>query len=194
MKRKLITVLIVCSTFYNCVDTNSQFHERYDIISMMIDELAYPLPPPPPPPRDIDTVVTMDESLIDSLNNINISVVLHPKLDIINILEVKDIPKQYQDLLEERIVIEEIDIKKLSSKKGHRIRLIDSLFLENRKKYKKTDLLFQFSNIYMSSDHTKALLAVTLSSSNLAGTYTIYGLKKVEGHWEIDYSKLLEES
>lgn len=75
------------------------------------------------------------------------------------------------------------------SEKGHQIILADTIELKKSKDFKNFDLLFWFSNFYLSEDRKKVLFILGVSQSRLAGSSAIYVLKKEDEKCMIEYYK-----
>lgn len=170
-------------------ETNSS--DIKEVISFMVDKKALALPLPPPMN---DTTTVISKKTIDSLLNVKLKVALYPTTDIFSENQLKRIPEEYfnkfntSDNSSKRIILHGI-----SSKKGHKIILADTVELKKSKDFKNFDLLFWFSNFYFSEDNQKVLFILGVSRSRLAGSNTLYILKKENNQWEIEYSKYISE-
>lgn len=169
-------------------DINSK--EFKEVISFMIDKKAFPIPPPPP---INDTTTTISKKTVDSLLKIKLKVGLYPTADIFSEKELKIIPEEYLDKFNTNDnSFKEITLNGISSKKGHKIVLADTIKLKKHMDFKDYDFLFWFSNFYFSEDKQRVLFSLGISRSRLAGSSALYVLKKEENTWVIEYFKNLE--
>ena len=185
--------LIIYLLNYGCISDSPVLgkNER-EIISFMIDKVAYPMPNPPDIDHN-DTIISQD--LVDSLLKSKIKVAIFPSMpSLINIPEMMEIPEEYLELIDlEKSDVFINEIEGISSLKGHEISLADTVELQKSKEFKNHDLVVNFSRIYIDEDGARAIFELGVSRSRLAGTSTIYCLKKEKNEWKIDFAKFNEE-
>ena len=179
----LFFVLLIISCKNNTNDENIN-----EIISLMIDKRAFPLPPPPP---INDTTTVLNKRTRDSLLQVKLKVVLYPTLNGFTDSQFKKIiPSKYRNILErQNNISKRITLDGIFSEKGHQIMLADTIQLKKSKDFENFDLLFWFSNFYYSKDKRKVFFELGISRSRLAGSSTCYILKKENDKWQIEYSK-----
>jgi|TARA_B110000967_G_scaffold206172_1_gene252270 hypothetical protein len=189
MKNLIILFTILITTgCYN--DTNSK--EFKEVISFMIDKQAIPIPPPPA--IDDLTTTTVSKKIIDSLDKIKLKVAIYPTIDTFSEEEFKKIPEEYLDKFQIHGNSQKrLTLNGISSRKGHKIVLADTIKLKKHMDFKDYDFLFWFSDFYFSDDNKKVLFNLGLSRSRLAGNSTLYILKKENNQWEIEYSRYISE-
>ncbi|MFY0715212.1 hypothetical protein J1D01_16230 [Seonamhaeicola sp. NFXS20] len=182
----LFFVLLItsCNHKTDCSDIN-------EVISFMIDKKAFPLPPPPP---INDSTIIISKKIADSLLKIKLKVALYPTTDFFSEKELIKIPEEYLDKFK---ILDnspkKITLNGISSKKGHKIVIADTIELKKFKDFKDFDLLFWFSNFHFSKNNKKVLFNLGVSRSRLAGSSTLYILKKENNEWSIEYSKPISE-
>lgn len=181
----LLTIILCC-----CTPKKDEGYEKSEIISFMIDKLAFPLIPPPP---ENDFSMEFNKKLIDSLNKTKLKIGLYPILSSsLKDFESLGIPKEYNYLTKKDLQKGLISVSNIKSKKGHQIILVDTLQLRKTVDFDDIDLLFHFSNIYFNETKDRALFELGISTSRLAGSSAVYGLKKENGQWVIGYVKEIE--
>lgn len=180
----LLTLLIVgCKGKTNEANIN-------EVISFIIDKKAYPMPPLP---SINDTTSLISEKVLDSLDSVRLKVAIYPTLDSFSEKEVKKIPRKYQNIFKiQNNSLKKIKIDELISEKGHQTILADTIEMKNSKDFESFDLLFRFSNFYYSEDKQKVLFSLGVSQSRLAGSSSLYILKKENKKWEYEFFKELE--
>ena len=162
-----------------------------DIISLMIDKRAFPLPPPPAINDTITTVI--NKRVRDSLLQVKLKVALYPTLYDFSSDEIKAIiPKQYKGIIEMKgINSKKIKLDKLLfTEKGHEIMLADTTQIKKSRDFENFDLLFWFSNFYYSKDKEKVFFGLGISRSKLDSNGVLYILKKENSKWQIEYSEV----
>ncbi|MEC3906015.1 hypothetical protein VOI54_03240 [Tamlana sp. 2201CG12-4] len=186
---KNLIVLFFIITIISCNNkTNSSSIDG--VISFMIDKKALPLPPA----HINDSATVIDKKTIDSLLKIKLKVALYPTTDIFSEKELKKIPEEYFDKFSMNDnTFKKITLNGISSKKGHKVVLADATELKKSKDFKNFDLLFWFSDFYFSKDNQKVLFNLGVSRSRLAGSSSLYILKKENSQWKIEYSRSISE-
>ncbi len=183
---KNILMWLLSSIALTCYSQNEMELNTNDIISKIVDTYALPVPPLP---KDSITS-TISDHVLDSLKSVKLKVAIFPLMTPLeSIKEKMELPKNYSVLLSKKLKNKEININALSSRKGHHIILADSLELRKTMDFPNFDLLFEFSRIYFNENYTEAVLELGISRSRLAGYSALYGLKKENGEWIVDYKK-----
>lgn len=188
MKKAIILIIIL--SIVSCNNPNNNITNN-EIVAFMIDKKARSLPPPPPINDTTTTVIS--EKILDSLFKIKLKVAVHPTLNNLSEKEMKIISKKYStefDLLNNSQ--NRITLNGLSSQKGHKITVADTIEMKKYKDFQGFDLLFWFSNFYYSKDNQKVLFSLGVSRSRLAGSSALYVLTKEKKTWVIEYYKNLE--
>lgn len=176
--------------FYSCSPETGVPRENLEIISFMINTLAFPLIPPP---SENDFSMEFNKKLIDSLNKTKLKIGLYPILSSSHKdFESLGIPKEYNYLTKKDLPKYQISVSNIKSKKGHHISLVDTHLLRKSIDFDDINLLFHFSNIYFNETKDRALFELGISTSRLAGSSAIYGLKRENERWTIDFIKNTE--
>lgn len=129
---KNIIILLFVLSIIGC--NNKKKSSNIDeVISFMIDKKSLPLPPPP----TTDTTTVISKKMIDSLLKVKLKVGLYPKTDIFSENELKKIPKKH--LNEFKINDDsqkELKLNGITTKKGHKVALADTIELKKSKDFK----------------------------------------------------------
>lgn len=182
----LFIVLLIISCRNKTYNSNVN-----EIISFIVDKYAFPLIPPPP---INDTNIEINKRVIDSLSKVKLVVALYPTLNDFTDNQIKNIPDRYLNIIKmENTSDKRIKLNELFSRKGHKIILADTIQIKTSKDFQDFDLLFWFSKFYFSEDNNTVLFELGISRSRLAGSSSIYVLKKEANQWHVDYSKPLSE-
>ena len=184
MKNVIILFFALSIVSCNNKTDNDNFNE---IISFMIDKKAFPLIPPP---ALNDTTTVINKKMFDSLLQTKLKVGLYPILNSFSEKEIKSIPEKHLSLFNlQNNSQKKVTLNGLFSKKGHKVIIADTIEMKKSKDFKNFDLLFWFSNFYFSKDSQKVLFTLGVSRSRLAGSSTLYILKKENEKWIVEYSK-----
>ncbi len=179
----VIILLLSCITSWSQTDAYEE--HKNEVISFMIDKMAYPLPPPPPPG---DTLQRIPQRVIDSMNKIKVDIGLYPVMR--DLKEVhKSVPEEYTSLVKPKEGLEITSLKGLQSKKGHYLQIADTNRLKMQIDHLDFLWLFNFSKIYFNEDYTKAIFEMSMSTSGLAGFLSVYCLEKENRVWHITFEK-----
>lgn len=161
------------------------------IVSIMVDKKAFPLPVPP---TIDDTTIVFSQKAKDSLLQVKLKVALYPSLTAISKTSIKsNILSDYKDIFEHnKNNVSIITLDGVKSEKGHQIVLADTIQLKKSMDFENFDLLFNFSRFLFSNDNQKAFFILGVSRSRLAGSSTLYILKKEKEKWIVEYTEELE--
>ena len=183
---KYLTILFFVLLVASC-NTKSSNKDINEIISFMIDRNAAAIPPPP---HINDTILTLSKKTIDSLLKVKLKVAVYPILESFSERTIESIPKKDSGLFNlKNKPSKKVMLKGISSEKGHKIILADTVQMKINREYRDFDQLFWFSDFYFSKDKEKVLFLLGISQSGLAGESAFYILKKEKGKWQYEYSK-----
>lgn len=168
----------------------------YNIITLVIEEEAIPLPPPSPPPQDFKESDLLNfNKKIDSIYGLKRKVKLVPEYFELDFSKLPSaIPSKYliQDGITSRA--SSINVALLDRKTRHSLIAVD--YFSNYKKGVDDGIYmwtFQFSKIFFNKDYTAATLILDKRTSS-SGSTIFLGLEKINGEWKINYRKELEIS
>ncbi|WP_282159628.1 hypothetical protein [Ulvibacterium marinum] len=177
----ILTSLLFIS---GCKQTAKIHDPDKELISWIVDEIAFPLPPPPPI-ESKDAIIL--KRIVDSLLSIKLIVAVYPVMDAtIENSELKNIPNGFQELIDTIPDTKYITTTEgIKSQKGHTIVLPDTTKMKDSYDFNDFDLLFNFSKIWYNRGGTRAIFEVGVSRSGLAGGAAIFCLEKVKGKWQV---------
>jgi len=188
---KYILTVFTSLVFLGCSGQEDDNQNAMQIISMLIDKEAHPLPPPPG-----DETYKISKSYLDSINNVKLKITLHPTMEGLDFSELpKDIPQQYLQIGGGKFSGSIKDLDGITSAKGHTIIWEDTMSLKRPMEFKDYRWSFTFSKIYYNKDSVRAALILSVSTGGkLSGSSIFIGLKKEDDKWVVDYEKVLEFS
>ncbi|MBD1259901.1 hypothetical protein HZY62_04825 [Maribacter polysiphoniae] len=184
MKKLLFKIFWLFIFISSCAQSNEITKEDNFIISKIIDDFTFPVAPPPPMGSN-DTIIP--KKIIDSLLKIKMIVGVYPQMESSLFEERRDkVPKRFNDIIDTSLQGKNINnVDNIRSKKGHILKLADTVNLKKSKDYDQFDLLYSFSRVWYNRDETMAILEFGVSRSKLYGSAQILCLEKIDGNWSI---------
>lgn len=179
-----VKLIFICLLFFQCEQSELKKNDK-QIIVFVIDKLSKPLPPPPN--NVTDTII--QDRVIDSLNKMQMQIVLNPVMESsITDIEDNELSVDYMNLIDltsSKVLIKDLD--GIKSNKGHIINIADTLKMKESYDFDTLDIYYSFSKIWYNSDNSKAILEVGISRSRVSGYSTILCLKKLKNKWYIEH-------
>lgn len=182
--------------------------ESLSIITLLYNKESsnFPIPPPPPPPKNV-SIENLKPIQKNRKKEYDSDQIIYKKKFAI-IIEggdkfstdiIENIPIEYQNIFlkpSNMFSLESLMKINLSDSFGKDISIIQKQGLkiqELTKKYQVLGILF-ISEIKFNEEFNKAVLVFGSYTHGLAGYTSIYGLKKENGKWTVNYHQLLSES
>ncbi len=162
------------------------------IYSLIINNVAQPIPPPPPPPLGKESVMSMPKEIIDSLERISPDVAVAPFFNISKTdLNKRKIDLEYHsviDLLFSKDTIHIISDEMIGLQKKHSVDVISEAELRDKKTlFEHFDQLIYLSNIIFNAERNRAVVYVGWTrEGRLAGGTLLYLLKRKGKNWFIE--------
>ena len=205
---RIIIILVFIALVFSCKKPNNEYENKYQIISLLFEELAKPIELAYPPNTSGELYTLKDSLHIDSIHEMirkerakkRFIVAVHPNFndDIykkFNSEIFKDDCPQYYELMKDIKFIkkeDKFDIDKIKNVRNDSIILFsENLLNQYSKEYENFDVLTVFSKIIFNKDCASATILVHQTRSKLAGESILYFLEKIDGNWVIKCEKLL---
>lgn len=188
---KLALIFIASLCVINCENRSFNVErEEAAIYSVLIDEMATPLPPPPPPSKDGSKIEPIDT---DSISKIKVEIVVDTVM--FQSFKIVDINKglpEYQRLVANIPSLEARNLKKkyISSSEGHTLIFGDSIE-DSKAQYSQ---IIKISRIAFNEKKNMAAVYAGFSTHPLASSLNLFLLKKINGKWQIILEKTVEVS
>jgi len=189
--------LLLLVSLYSCSIQKTNETESYELISMLINRYAIPIPEPPP--------ISLSEVEFNKrLDSIKKGMSIKTYTDEEFIVYLKPISKIGEI---HNNVNDSTEIYSLSNKIYSSIKFLDTSRIAVRKNikfynkkalssddFKDIDIVLSFSEILFSPEYDKAILKLGISRGKLSGFNSLIICKKINGKWVILSSKLLSIS
>ena|SRR5690606_4744107 len=184
------TSLILFLFYFSCSDKNRiENIESFNIMSVLIDNLAKPIIPPPEP--NLSDIEFKNKS--DSLYKTVTDNEFHEKEFVIYIDTIKKIRSidlnnsKYSNLIQKLVKLEQFEnidpakIKTIKNIKVHQYKVSSP----NNIDWNETDMVISFSKVAFNSNYTEASIVVGVTRGRLNGYSFLAILKKSENGWGI---------
>ena len=201
---KIFKISLLLIVFVSCNQKLNHDEDIYEIINLLSKKTIAntKLFVPPPNSKSNDSLIKYKRKLTPSYYNkskYTIAVVPYFKNTFkseTSSIKCNEFKELYKILLTTKDTEKELLISKIKQKGDIIIPFTDNMITKGRKDFVDMgfDLLFQFSNIVFDNDKTKAAIIFSSSTSTLAGSSSLYFLKKQNGKWFISCTKLLSIS
>ncbi|WP_103072711.1 hypothetical protein [Aquimarina sediminis] len=200
----LFFILISCNqrdTSNDKQQSDSLEKDRYEIITLLIEQIP-PGPPPPTPPPGVYTKDTIAfNRYVDSIYKLDVDIAVIDDFFTYNgQRKFEDLEKEYQILIKKLKSIKgssnhKIELEKIQAKKNRKLRIFNStdntrqLLLDGS-----VDYVIRFSEIVLNPKKNKAVVVSSAYPHPKGGSSVLYLLKKENGNWKIFKRKLLSIS
>jgi len=202
---KIFKISLLLIVFVSCNQKLNHDEDIYEIINLLSKETIANnklFVPPPPNTKANDSLIKYKRKLTPSYYNklkYTIAVVPYFKNTFTSensSIKCNEFKELYKFLLTTKNTEKELLISKIKQKGDIIIPFTDDMITKGRKDFVDMgfDIIFQFSNVQFNKDKTKAVIIFSSSTSTLAGSSSLYFLKKQNGKWFISCTKLLSIS
>lgn len=196
---KLLAIGIIICQNLNC-QTHISHDDENEIYSLIVDDVAKPMPPPPPPPSSSDELKSMPKRVVDSIKQIKLNLAIASNSQILKqSIDKENINRSFHEIIEKLFSEEKthkLSINKIHSNIGHKISVVDQAKIEDKKRlFEAYDQLIYLSNVEFNDNMDKAVVNVDrVLPGKLSGMSVLYLMKKENGHWVIETIKELSIS
>lgn len=178
MRLKHLIFLSICFLSLNCKKKSIDQSLEQEVISLIINEIAIPVPPPPPPsPEAGDNFDnhTLSKEKIDSIKSIKLYIGLNPQLIKFDYpISNKDVyPIDFIGLIEEIPFQDTKDISNINigNVAKHNVEFVS---WNDKSEIKNFDVLVKISNIIWSKDKTRAAAIAIRKLGKFDGTTYLF--------------------
>jgi hypothetical protein len=190
-----LTVFQLLFGFIGCTD-NEYKTATNDIIALVVDKEAFPIPLPTPPPKEVnETNWTEFQSASDSINNLERDVRIIPTYFQVDFSKLpKDIPDKYRIPKVGTSSDERINLVMINNNSRHNIIPVDSfIYGKENKELESYTWTLQFSKVFFSKEGNVAAL-ILIKNTGSSGSGIFLGLEKINNKWKIAFKRELETS
>lgn len=147
-------------------------------MSLIINEIAIPVPPPPPPSTVVGDKLnnqSLSKKKIDSIKSLKLNVGINPELMeyAYPILNIEQYPSHYIDLIKELHFQDIQDISNIDTRKftKHNVEFVK---WDGKSEMSNFDVLLKFSTIIWSKDQTRAAAIAIRKLGRFDGTTYLF--------------------
>ncbi|MFL0352939.1 hypothetical protein [Xanthomarina sp. GH4-25] len=180
-------ILVFFVTIFSCSDNSDK-----DIYKVVINSKIKPLPPPPPIRGD--SISSISNSVIDSLNNVPLKIAVNPFL-----LDFKsDYTKLFNNINDAKVdyFISTLKVRKedINARRSLKFTVLEEEISDFTSKLKFYDGILFLSTIKYDDKKDMALVIIGYTNGRLSSSTYLYLLKKNKKTWEIIKRKRLSVS
>lgn len=190
-----LTLLLFIFSLNGCTDNHIET-DTNNIIALIIERKAVPLPPPPPSPPNVSEAEMLKYRITaDSMYKLKRKVRIIPNYFGLDFSKLSGtVPNKYMIPDGRFSNRKTIDVTLINGLSRHDLVSVDSFGqygnIHGHDNYPWT---FQFSGIHFNRDRTVAALILHKNAGE-SGSAVFFGLEKKDGQWKISYEKELEIS